>query len=281
MTRGEPMPGDVSVNGARLRYLDWGGAGDPIVMLHATGLLGRLWRPIAETLTAAGHVFTYDQRGHGDSDAPLPVEQYNWAMTMNDLAGFITAMNWRGVRAVGHSAGATAIASIASEQPELISRAVLVEPVVFEAVAGPLWGNPLYERTLKRRREFDSVEAMVANFDRRPPYDAWQKDLLREYCEFGTRPTADRKRTLKCAPEIEAHIYHTARDFDGLGRLLRAGQPMLVIFGERGNLFGSDLDQKIERQLKHGRVINISGGGHFLPMEQPERVAQLALEFLR
>ena len=281
MTSIQPQPGDVTVNGVRLRYLDWGGDGDPIIVLHATGLLGRLYRPIAEALTAAGHVFTYDQRGHGDSDAPLPVEQYNWTTTMNDLAGFITAMNWRGVRAAGHSAGGTAIGSLASERPELISRAVLIEPVLFEAVAGPVWGNPLYERTLKRRREFDSVEAMAANFDRRPPYDAWQKDLLRDYCAFGTRPAADGKRTLKCSPEIEAHIYHTARDFDGLGGLLRAEQPMLVIFGERGNLFGTDLVQKIARQLKSGRVITEPRGGHFLPMEQPEKVAQLALEFLR
>lgn len=51
----EPRGGDVSVNGLKLHYLDWGGDGRPIVILHATGFLGRIYRPIAEALTAIGH----------------------------------------------------------------------------------------------------------------------------------------------------------------------------------------------------------------------------------
>ena len=66
----EPRGGDVSVNGLKLHYLDWGGDGRPIVILHATGFLGRIYRPIAEALTAIGHVYSYDQRGHGDSEHP-------------------------------------------------------------------------------------------------------------------------------------------------------------------------------------------------------------------
>ena len=43
----EPRGGDLEVNGVRLHYLDWGGDGDPIVVLHATGFIGRIYRPIA------------------------------------------------------------------------------------------------------------------------------------------------------------------------------------------------------------------------------------------
>ena len=138
---------------------------------------------------------------------------------MRDLEGFITAMGWSGVRAVGHSAGATAIGSLACECPDLISRAVLVEPVIFESATAPElgWRSPFIERTLKRRRIFDSVEAMYLSFHNKPPYSTWQKDILRDYCQFGTRPTSDGKRELKCAPEVEAKFYETSRDFDGLG----------------------------------------------------------------
>ena len=278
----QPRAADAQINGVRLQYLDWGGdGGDPIVVLHATGLLGRIYRPIAEALCAVGHVYSYDQRGHGDSGRAPTADGYDWLMTMQDLGAFIAAMGWKGVRAFGHSAGGTAIGSLAVEQPELISRAVLVEPVLFEQTAGPVWGNPLYERTLKRRREFDSIDAMFANFDHKPPYDTWRKDVLRDYCEFGTRATAAGKRVLKCDPEIEARIYQTSREFDGLSRVLRAEQPMLIVFGERGNLFGSNLADRIASERKHGRVINIPKAGHFLPMEQPDLVAQLAVDFLK
>ena len=276
-----PKSSFVTVNGVRLHALDWGGDGAPIVLLHATGFLGRIYRPLAERLRAIGHVYSYDQRGHGDSST-APNGEYNWEWTMKDLAGFIATNGWSGVRAIGHSAGATAIGSLTFERPDLISRAVLVEPVVFESPDAPElgWRNPFIERTLKRKRVFDHVEAMFSNFDNKPPYNTWRKDILLDYCEFGTRPTRDGKRELKCAPEIEARFYETSRDVDGLGRILKSEVPMLIMFGTRGDSLGATLSPRIARELKNGRVIDVPDTGHFMPMEKPEYVAAQAIEFL-
>ncbi len=279
----EPREGNVTANGVRLHYLEWGGRGAPIVILHATGLLGRLYRPLALELTALGRVLTYDQRGHGDSGRPEP-EVYNWLATMEDLRGFIQAMGLEGTRAVGHSAGATAIGALASLAPGLISRAVLIEPVLFASPCGPEfgWRSPLLDRTLKRKRSFDGVEAMFANFEHKPPYDGWRKDILRDYCEYGTRPEAEGRRELKCLPEIEAQFYASADRFDGLGHLLRCEIPLLVMFGRRGDESpGAPLADRLAAELKHGRVVNFSDAGHFLPMEKPDEVGRLTREFLR
>ena len=212
-----------------------------------------------------------------------PDRDYSWDATMRDLEGFIIAMGWSNIRAVGHSAGATAIGSLASERPDLISRAVLAEPVIFESPDAPElgWRNPFIERTLKRRRIFDSVEAMCSNFEGKPPYNTWRKDILRDYCQFGTRPTRDGKRELKCAPETEAKFYETARDFDGLGRILRGTAPQLIIFGARGDSLGASLSGKVAQQLKHGRVIDVADAGHFMPMEKPDYAADQAVQFLK
>src|SRR5208283_461731 len=281
MEKIEPRSSFVDLKGLRLHTLDWGGNGEPIVILHATGFLGRIYRPLAGRLRAIGHVYTYDQRGHGDSSAP-PDGDYSWDSTMRDLEGFITAMGWSGVRAVGHSAGATAIGSLAGERPDLISRAVLVEPVIFESPTAPElgWRGPFIERTLKRRRIFDSVEAMYSSFHNKPPYSTWDKQIVRDYCQFGTRQTSDGRRELKCAPEVEAKFYETARDFDGLGRILRCTAPLLIMFGARGDSLGVALSGKVAKQLKHGRVIDVPGAGHFMPMEMPDYVADQAGEFL-
>jgi lipase len=278
----EPTSGDLSINGIRIRYYDWGGAGDPIVVLHATGFHGRVYTPIVAALTKIGHVWSYDQRGHGDSAAPEGLENYNWTFTMEDLGGFIAAMGWSGVRAFGHSAGATAIGSLAGERPDLISRAVLTEPVVFESPTAPElgWRNPFIERTLKRRRLFDSVDAMFANFENKPPYNTWNREMLRDYCEYGTRVTAEGKRELKCKPEIEARFYETSRDFDGLTRIIEAEPPLLIMFGTRGDSLGATLSPRIARERRSGRVMDIPDTGHFLPMENPELTAKLAVEFL-
>jgi len=277
----EPASNSVTVNGVRLHTLDWGGDGAPIVILHATGFLGRIYRPLAERLRAIGHVYSYDQRGHGDSSA-APGGEYNWEWTMRDLEGFIATMGLSGVMAVGHSAGATAVGSLAGERPDLIARAVLLEPVIFESPTAPElgWRNPFIERTLKRKRVFDSVEAMFSNFDQKPPYDTWRKDILRDYCDFGTRATLDGKRELKCAPEVEAKFYDTTRDFDGLGRILRCTAPLLIMFGMRGYSLGAPLSGKVAQQLKNGHVIDVADAGHFLPMEKPGYAADQAIEFL-
>jgi pimeloyl-ACP methyl ester carboxylesterase len=212
---GEPKSGDIIVNGIRLHYLDWGGAGTPIVLLHATGFLGAIYRPIAQALTAIGHVYSYDQRGHGDSERPRN-DIYGWDITASDLEGFIVAMGFKQVRGIGHSAGATAFGALASGRPELVSRAMLIEPVIFDmsdsTVQRP---SEMRERTLKRKRSFDNVEAMFANFEHKPPYKTWRREILRDYCERGTYIDADGKRTLKCHPEVEAEIYATSRTFDG------------------------------------------------------------------
>jgi pimeloyl-ACP methyl ester carboxylesterase len=282
MSIAEPKSGTISVNGVRLHTLDWGGSGEPIVLLHATGFLGRIYTPIALALTRIGHVYSYDQRGHGDS-SPAPDGEYSWQRTMDDLAGFITAMGFRGVRAFGHSAGATAIGSLACERPDLISRAVLAEPVVFESPTAPElgWRDPFTTSTLKRRRVFDSVEAMFQNFDRKPPFDTWDKGMLRDYCEFGTRLNAEGRRELKCKPEIEARFYETSRDFDGLGRIVRAEVPLLVLFGEKSDSLARSLSDSIAAKLPKGRVMNIADTGHFMPMEKPADIAAMAIDFLR
>ncbi|MGH8012099.1 MAG: alpha/beta fold hydrolase [Candidatus Binataceae bacterium] len=281
---GDLIPVDrfVDLSGLRLHFLDWGGEGAPIVILHATGFLGRIYQPIAQALTPIGHVYTLDQRGHGDSARPHP-ETYEWDLTVRDLEDFMLATGLVHARALGHSAGATAMGALASRRPDLIARSVLVEPVIFEADdrADGSGGRPdeLYERTLKRKRSFDSVEAMFENFKSKPPYDTWRRDILRDYCEYGTSPDADGRRVLKCLPETEAAIYGSARNFDGLGYLLRCAVPMLVMFGAQTNTEGVTLADKI--RAPHRRVVIVPGTSHFMPMERPDIVAQMAFDFMR
>jgi pimeloyl-ACP methyl ester carboxylesterase len=135
----EPVRDFVRVNGLRLHYLDWGGAGAPIVLVHATGFLGHVYRPIALALRSIGHVYSYDQRGHGDSECP-DLAEMNWYRMAQDLEGFLNALGFRAMRAWGHSAGGTAIAAVADKRPDLIAKAMLVEPVIVDA-ANPREGQ--------------------------------------------------------------------------------------------------------------------------------------------
>jgi pimeloyl-ACP methyl ester carboxylesterase len=99
----------VSANGIRLHYLDWGGSGQPVVLIHATGLVAAVWTPLAEALRREGYrPIAYDQRGHGDSDKPE--EGYGFAGAAAELAGFIAALDLAPAVGIGLSGGATAVA---------------------------------------------------------------------------------------------------------------------------------------------------------------------------
>ena len=137
----------------------------------------------------------------------------------------------------------------------------------------------LYERTVRRKRSFESVDAMYRNFENKPPYNTWRRDILREYCEFATRLGPEGGRELKCPPEIEATYYQRSRDFDGLGRILEGAAPMLVMFGELSDSPGITLADKVAARLGSDRIVRFSDAGHFIPMEQPEEVARLAIRF--
>jgi len=276
----EPTGGDITVNGIRLHYLDWGGDGPPIVILHATGFLGRIYQPIASSLRTIGHVFTYDQRGHGDSGTPS-LDDVGWDLTANDLEGFLIAMGIKGAHALGHSAGGTAIGAVASRRPDLISKALLAEPVIVDVEDEQSGPQELFQRTLRRKRTYDSVDGMYRNFEKKPPYDTWRREILRDYCEFGTSENADGKRVLKCPPEIEAQVYLTARDFDGLSAILRTEVPTLLLFGEKSDSPGIAFKDRIVTSGMNRRVLVIPDTGHFMPMENPEEVARIATEFFR
>jgi len=276
----EPISSFVTVNGVRLNCLDWGGGGTSIIILHATGLFGRIYRPIAGALTALGHVYSYDQRGHGDSGRS-PDGIYTWDRTADDLEAFILAMGFRGVLAFGHSAGATATGTVLSRRPDLITRAVLAEPVLIDPDNPPIRNTMLYEATLKRRASFESLPAMLANYAGKPPFNTWRAGILNEYCVHGSRDGAGGRRYLKCLPADEALIYQSAPMFDGLGYILRSRNPLSILFGARTDTQGLTLAGRLTTDAPQRKVTIVPNAGHFLPMEEPDYVAEAAVSFLK
>src|SRR5207247_1280822 len=154
----EPQPADryVRVGDLRFHYLDFGGGGPPLLFLHATGFHAWLWLPYARRFAASHRVLALDQRGHGESDKPPT--GYGWDTFGTDVKGFLDALGLDGVRAVGHSKGATAIAAAAAAGTRRLARAVLIEPVLISAAprTEPAWENPLAAAARKRRNAWPS-----------------------------------------------------------------------------------------------------------------------------
>ena len=296
----EPKDGFVAANGIRLHYLEWGGDGPPLMLLHATGFLARLWEPIAIELSARFHVYALDARGHGDSDKPVlspettrrgesrdegpaPAGAYGWEGLAADLMGFLDALGLAGVPIVGHSSGAAGAVRLAALRPEYVSAVVLIEPTVFPPMPGE--GSDQRKEQLaagaaKRRMVWDSREELVDVYRQRRAFAGWCQDVLRLFAEHGAFERADGRIELKCPGEIEAELYRNSLSPDVWDLLPRVRCPALVIRGENTEPLLAFVAGGVAGRIPDARLVTIAGGSHFVPMERPDEIASEALAFL-
>lgn len=261
----------------RFHYLSWGHSGTVVVLVHATGFHAYVWKPLALALSRDCQVLALDQRGHGDS--PKPESGYAWEAFGEDLSGFLKTLGLSGVTAVGHSAGATAIALSAAQNPSLYQRIVLIDPVLFPRGAAAL-ENPMAQRARKRRVVWESRTAMFHSYKSREPFRTWREDALWAYIEEGTKLQADGQVALKCPAEIEAQIYEMAPKLDGFEILAQLATPVLLIRGEHSDTFGVATAERAMTVLKHGKLKTVAGTTHFVPMERPEAVERAIRKFM-
>jgi len=285
----EPKDGFVEANGIRQHYMEWGGDAPPVVLLHATGFLARLWEPIATEMSARFHVYALDARGHGDSDKPAlsgvegSAEGYGWEGLAADLRGFLDTLGLVGVPIIGHSSGAAGAARLAAKRPEYVSAAVLIEPTVFPPM--PVEGSDARKEQLasgaaKRRMVWDSREELITAYRQRRTFAGWREDVLRLFAEHGTFRREDGRIELKCPGEIEAELYRNSLSPDTWELLPRLRCPTLVIRGENTEPLLALVSEGVARRIPGARLATIAGGSHFVPMEQPEAIAAAALAFL-
>ena len=121
----EVRPGD------RIHFLDWGGSGEPgVLLIHGLSNTAWSWAPVARRLVAVRRVVAMDLRGHGLSDAPTG------AYRAEDLVGDVIAAaegsgllatDGGGIVLAGHGFGAIVAAWAAAELGRRCVRLVLVD----------------------------------------------------------------------------------------------------------------------------------------------------------
>src|SRR5437879_12583894 len=98
----------------RLHYLDWGGSGRPLVLLHGLASSCRIWDFTAPLLAEHFHTLALAQRGHGLSDKP---GSYTFAEVTGDLSAFAAALGLDGPVFTAHSWGAGVALFLAGGPP--------------------------------------------------------------------------------------------------------------------------------------------------------------------
>ena len=127
----------LDLNGLPFHYRDWGGAGQPLLLLHGLASTCRIWDLAAPRLAAEFRVTALDQRGHGLS-AQVD-DGYDFAAVSGDAAAFIAALGWTRPIIAGHSWGADVALELAVAQPEIVGGLIFVDGGTIEPSARPGW----------------------------------------------------------------------------------------------------------------------------------------------
>ncbi|WP_328863060.1 alpha/beta fold hydrolase [Streptomyces sp. NBC_00306] len=249
-------------DGVRLVCRDWGGTGQPVVLLH--GLAGHAgeWEAVASRLASRYRVVAVDQRGHGASERhPRDVSR---AAHVADVVAAVEQLGLCRPVVFGQSLGGHTAMLTAAAYSELVRALVLVEagpggpdPDAAAGIGGWLdtWPTP-----------FPSREAAAAFFGGGPVGAGWAAGL--EVREDGWWPRFARDVMVCSVAEAAERSY--------LPEWKRVACPTLVVLAQSSFVPVREADEML-RQGPATVAMSIPGTGHDLHLEQPG-VLHAALE---
>jgi pimeloyl-ACP methyl ester carboxylesterase len=277
-----PTTHSFDANGVRLVVHDWGGAGAPVLLAHPTGFHGLVWEPVARRLVAAGRrVWSFDFRGHGDSDAPE--SDYSWHGFGDDALAVTGHLGLRGdpsLVACGHSKGGAALILGEQKAAGTFGRIWAYEPIILPSMEPlPPRDDFLARAARKRRDAWESTDEAFAAYASKPPLDVMTPQSLRAYVEYGLRDRGDGVLELKCRPEVEALVYTMGPNHGAFARLAEVASDVLVVCGETTRSVDPALGAQIADRLPRGRLEVLAGLGHFGPQQDPDACVASILRF--
>jgi pimeloyl-ACP methyl ester carboxylesterase len=293
-------------DGVGIATYDLGGMGPPLLFAHATGFHGRVWLPIAAALAEHFHCWSFDSRGHGDSD-PAPDGDYDWDGFGRDVRAVVAGLGFRRggagagggsggagggsggagggefelLRAVGHSAGGAALLLAEEAQPATFSALYCYEPVVPITASGEGApdgatpdDNPLAAGARRRREVFASRAAALDNYAGKPPFTTFDPAALLAYVEWGFRDLPDGTVELSCRREDEARVYEAAWNHHAAEHLDRVTCPVTLAVGGANAHFGVDVMSLVADRISGATDVEAHQDlGHFGPLERPAEIA--------
>lgn len=264
-----------STDDVELEVHDLGGDGPPLLLCHATGFHGLVWRPLVAHLADRFSLWSLDFRGHGLSSAPDPARGFAWEGFGEDVATVVDGLGLERPFGLGHSKGGTALLLAEAARPGTFAALWCYEPIVFPPGARPPTGedNALAASAARRRATFPSRRAAIDNFSGKPPLDALHPDSLHAYVAHGFGDEADGTISLRCRPTDEAQVYRMGGSHAGWDHLVDVRCPTTVACGGPGATITEELAHQLVDRLPHGRVSVFDELGHFGPLEDPAAVA--------
>jgi pimeloyl-ACP methyl ester carboxylesterase len=115
----------VMLAGVRFHYLDWGGDGEPLLLLAGLGCTAHVFAELAPHLSDRFRVLALTRRGHGLTDQV----QAGHALTdaAEDARRLLDALGIERAHVAGHSMGGGEVSALAARHPGRVARIVYLD----------------------------------------------------------------------------------------------------------------------------------------------------------
>jgi N-formylmaleamate deformylase len=256
--------GTREANGIGIHYIRTGGAKPAVVLLHGLTGSGACWTPLARALEGEFDVVMPDARGHGGSSAPD--HGYRYEDLASDVVSLIRGLELSRPVMLGHSMGGMTAAVVASRGAGIVRGVVLVDPTFL---------SPERQREVRdsdvadqhRRALGLPKSALVARARERHPHRSPEIIELQAEARLKTRMVAFDVLT---PPTPEYRDLVSAIDV-----------PTLLVIGDSSPVVTLEMAAELHGLNPRVRAEQVQGAGHGLPFEQPERLRELVVSFLR
>ena len=248
-----------------------------MLLLHGFPDSLQLWRDVAPRLVAAGYrVIALDQRGFGESDAPAGRHHYVIDRLVADMAALLHALGGaEPVHVVGHDWGAVVTWCLAMTRPQLLRSAVAISV-----------GHPREYALAGLEQKIKGLYTL-----------GWQFTGLAERwlaaratgrgCDTGCGSTPTRSRASGTSrargdsrPASTGIAPTSGQSSRARGPTCRV--PMLGLWSSEDHCLAEDQMARSSRRMAAPWAYErIDGAGHWLPLERPDRVADLAIDWFR
>lgn len=254
--------GTIELGPVRIFYLDTGGKGEAVVLMHAGSGSAEAWRKyqLAPFAKAGYRVIAYDRRNYGktiyDAASPPP------GTTVDDLDAIRQHLGIDRFHIVATAAGGYVAVDYALSYPERLRSMVIANSIIGIK-------DDEYEAMGKRVRPepFDKLPVEVKELS--PSYRAANPEGLKEWLAIYTS-----SRVTPRGPDQPEKNVRTLKAMEGIK------VPALFITGEADNYAPPPAYRKIQEHMPGAQFVTLREVNHSAYWERPEEFNNLVLDFL-
>jgi pimeloyl-ACP methyl ester carboxylesterase len=267
----------IEANGISYHLIDEGGHGPAVLLLHGFPDTSSLWRGQIPALVGAGfRAIAPDLRGRGQTQAPANVADYSIGGMVPDLVSLLDQLGVERAHVVGHDFGAVVAWIFAALRPDRVNRLAVLS-VGHPAARGKPTLQELQKGWYRILFQFEGAEDLVKQ-------DDWY--LFRELLQ-GNGDAEEYIADLSRPGALTAGLswYRASVPLSSImapPSKLPAVQARTLGIWSAGDDYLNEATMLRSADFVTGgwRYERFDDASHWIPLDQPERLNKLLLEFL-